>query len=56
MCPLQAVKGLQGLQERPSVSPLKETEENKDPLASMAFLDHEVRAVTIETCVREVAG
>lgn len=52
MCPLQALKGPRGLQERPGLSPSKETEEHKDPPGSMAFLDHEVRAVAIETSVR----
>ena len=35
--------GLQGLQGKPSTSSLKEREEHKEPLASVASQDHEVR-------------
>lgn len=48
-CLLQAVKGPRGLKERPRRSPSKERGEKKGPLASTAFLDHEVRAVTVES-------
>lgn len=56
VCPLQDVKGSRGLQEIPTLSPSKETKGNQDPQASTAFLDHEVRAVTIEITVRVLQG
>lgn len=52
VCHLQGVKGFRDLKERPTSSPSKETKGNKEPQASTAFLDHEVRAVTIEITVR----
>lgn len=49
----KAVKGPQGHQERPSVSPSKEREERKDPLVSTAFLDHEEVKVCKELLVSQ---
>lgn len=37
----KAVKGPRDLQERLSLSPSEEEKEKMDPLASVAFLDHE---------------
>lgn len=44
----KAVKGPWGLKERPKVSPSEDRQEQKDPPASVASLDHEEIKVSKE--------